>query len=361
MTRYPSLNGLRAISILTVILYHIREYTPPAFFGGIERRNFLAPVFDFISDGHLGVNIFFVISGFLITSLLINEKSKTGTISLKDFYVRRTLRIFPAYYFLLLVYFVLQLTGHLHLSAASWLTSITYTKYFNWKLDFLTNHFWSLSIEEQFYIFWPFIFTYSSERFQKRFLLSVIAVVPLIRIFAQIHPVSWINDLTLFTRVDSIAIGCFFALNKDLILSKLSAHWGKFFYGATALLFLMPYIARIGYHLHLHYLFVALGEPIERIERHGTIDNLMVAIILMYCIFGPRRLFYKFLNLKFINYIGLLSYSLYLWQEIFTCGCFGGRYLSFPINLLYLAIVSLASYYLIEQPFVKLKSRFSKL
>ena len=152
-TKYPSINGLRAISILLVVIHHLclNEHI----FTEIQKNTFIRPLTNFLQDGNFGVNVFFVISGFLITTLLTNEENKNNKISLKNFYVRRVLRIFPAYYFLLLVYFVLQLLNYIQIDPAAWLTAITYTKYFNWSLDWYTAHAWSLSIEEHFYLFWP--------------------------------------------------------------------------------------------------------------------------------------------------------------------------------------------------------------
>ena len=151
----PSLNGLRAISILLVITSHLQiQYA-------IFPRNlptYLFPIRYLFEDGHLGVSVFFIISGFLITTLLLNEEDSYKSVSLKKFYIRRTLRIFPAYYTLLLFYFILQSLGYINLPKYSWLSSLTYTKYFNWYLDWYTAHCWSLSIEEHFYLVWPLLF-----------------------------------------------------------------------------------------------------------------------------------------------------------------------------------------------------------
>ncbi|HVG40283.1 MAG TPA: acyltransferase, partial [Chitinophagaceae bacterium] len=109
----PSINGLRAISILLVIISHVAVYYQADWF-----------------IGQFGVNVFFILSGYLITRLLLVEEESKGTINLKKFYVRRTLRIFPAYYFMLLVYFILQVAGIIYLNSFAWLTALTYTKYF---------------------------------------------------------------------------------------------------------------------------------------------------------------------------------------------------------------------------------------
>ena len=99
--KYASINGLRAISIFLVLTHHcILQYNV---FGNFAHIKWLQPFIKLLNDGQLGVNVFFVISGFLITSLMLQEEAKTKTVSLKNFYIRRTLRIFPAYYFLLLI------------------------------------------------------------------------------------------------------------------------------------------------------------------------------------------------------------------------------------------------------------------
>ena len=111
---FPSIDGLRAISIIMVILNHLlsnfKEVSNILFSNII-----LKSIFRILSDGQLGVNIFFLISGFLITSILLNEELNSE-ISIRNFYIRRTLRIFPAYYFLLLVYFILQYFNFIILS-----------------------------------------------------------------------------------------------------------------------------------------------------------------------------------------------------------------------------------------------------
>jgi peptidoglycan/LPS O-acetylase OafA/YrhL len=107
--KYPSIGGLRAISVILVIIFHLN--LQQHIFHNLEKYPLLAPILSFLQDGQLGVNVFFVISGFLITSLLMEEERLNKAISLKGFYIRRTLRIFPAYYFLLFVYLLLQLDG----------------------------------------------------------------------------------------------------------------------------------------------------------------------------------------------------------------------------------------------------------
>ncbi len=346
--KYASINGLRAISIFLVLTHHcILQYN---IFGNLDGIIWLNPFLKLLNDGQLGVNVFFVISGFLITSLMLQEELKTNTVSLKNFYIRRTLRIFPAYYTLLTVYFIIQLLGYIHISRDVWLTSITYTKYFNWRDDWYTRHAWSLSIEEHFYILWPLIFL-AGNKVRKYVAFSLVLTVPLIRLFTWYHPVSWINELTIFKRIDAIAIGCVFALYKEKIVARIRPHWKTIFYFSIITLFFLRYFPYLANKVHLKFIFIPLGTT------HGTIANILIALIMMYSVFGPQGIWFKMLNLRLVNYMGLLSYSIYLWQEIFL---YKSDYWinEFPQNIILIFAVAMCSYHLIEKPFLKLKYKF---
>jgi peptidoglycan/LPS O-acetylase OafA/YrhL len=252
---------------------------------------------------------------------------------------------------MLLVYFILQLLGYLQISNSSWFTALTYTKYFNWNLDWVTSHGWSLSIEEHFYLFWPFVFL-GGETFRKRFTIFIILLVPFIRIFTHYYPVDWINELTFFERIDAIAIGCLFSLYKNEILNLLSKHLTWLFYASVALLIVIPYVPELTKSCHLEILIIGF------IGTDNTLGNLLIALILMYSVFGSQTtLWFKFLNLKWINFIGMLSYSIYLWQQFFINDT-SYWYNQYPLNIVYMFLMAILSYYLIEKPFLKLKTKF---
>ena len=343
---FPSLNGLRGISVILVILHHLNIQ-----FSTLEN---VSKYFPLITDGQLGVNVFFVISGFLITTLLLREENTTGTISLKAFYTRRTLRIFPAYYFLLFVYFLLTHFNYIFISNASWLTAITYTKYFNWQLDWYTGHAWSLSIEEHFYLVWPLIFL-AGKKARKIFVVIIIILIPLLRVYFTVHPHSWANYLTIFCRLDAIAIGCLFAIYRQKIIQLFSPHWKKIFYLSIALIVFLLFLQdfNIIHHLHLGFFNIPFGGSF------GTITNFLIASILMFSIFGPKGIWFKFLNSKVISMIGVWSYSLYLWQPFFIYKT-GYGINQFPLNIAFTFIAAIISYYLIEKPFLKIKAKFSR-
>lgn len=346
---YPSLNGLRAISIFLVIIHHIGKKTNT--FHDITQHRWIMPLIRFIQDGHLGVNIFFVISGFLITSLLLKEEEKTGTISVKKFFIRRVLRTFPAYYFLLSVYLVLTAIGLLHVSKASFITAFSYTKYVNWHLDWFTAHAWSLSIEEQFYLCWPLIFI-GGNRCRKTIAWILVLIVPVIRVYTHYSPLNWMGPMTIFWRIDAIATGCLFAMYRNSILALLSRHWNSAFWISVIMLFGLRYFQTLAGYIHAGFIFIPLGLT------NGTVANLLIAIILMYSVFGPRKRWFRFLNLKPMHYIGILSYSLYLWQQLFISGL-DWWVAQYPQNILIILAAALFSYYMIEKPFLRLKKKFS--
>ncbi len=341
---FPSLNGLRAISIILVIFSHLKWTNP-----GL--RSFLYDYVPLLADGQVGVNIFFIISGFLITSLLIDEEKRSDRVSLKKFYMRRIIRIFPAYYFLLFFYFIVSLYGYVSISNASWFTALTYTKYFNWNLDLITGHLWSLSIEEHYYLLFPILFLFKQTR--KPFVFLVILLAPIVRMYFFSHPNQYINELTFFYRMDSISMGCLFAFYKEQIYQKLKNNFVLVFYLSITLLVSMSYLTmlNIKYGLHLGFFTVPFGGT------YGTFTNLFLTIIMFYSVFGNQGYWFKFLNYKLINFIGLLSYSLYLWQQFFLDNRSGLVHI-FPINLVLIILCSLFSYYVIEQNFLKLRSRF---
>jgi peptidoglycan/LPS O-acetylase OafA/YrhL len=350
--KLPSINGLRAISITLVILNHLNaNYN---IFGILKQNIWTHKLHSLITDGQFGVNVFFVISGFLISSLLIREETKYSQISLKKFYLRRTLRIFPAFYFLLLIYAGLQFLGHLEISSNSWLTALTYTKYFNWQseLDWVTRHAWSLSIEEHFYIFWPLIFM-GGDRFRKIASISLIIIAPIFRTYDHFYTVEWINSMSIFYRVDAIAIGCFVALYQHKILKLCQNRWTTIFWVSTLLIIGLRSLPVLFKSINLGFIFIPLGLT------YGTIANILISSIMLYTVFGPKKLVFKILNSKILNFVGLLSYSLYLWQQIFLSGN-SAWITSFPQNLLFIFVMAMFSYYLVEKPFLIIKKRFSR-
>src|SRR5450759_2378891 len=201
----PALDGIRALAVFVVILYHSGVVTNV--------------------PGDLGVTAFFVLSGFLITWLLDKEYDRTGTVSLKEFYIRRTLRIFPAYY----VFIVLSLgadavLGHpwsKGLIASAFSYTVNYYNAFLGHPSTSVAHAWSLAVEEQFYLLWPITFLAlrrkASSALRQQALVSAILFVLIWRsalfLLAHVRPSYVYNAFD--ARADALAVGCFMALARE--------------------------------------------------------------------------------------------------------------------------------------------------
>ena len=170
---FRSLDGLRGLAILMVVCHHF----------GVNYYLHGSGVF---IESDTGVHIFFVLSGFLITTLLIKEKLKSGDISLKHFYIRRVLRILPVAYLFLLVLIILNACLHLQIQWIDFIASFLFFKNLSLRNEPYTAHLWSLAAEEQFYILFPFLLSYNINRY---FIIALIIVVgvPVISIMGNYH------------------------------------------------------------------------------------------------------------------------------------------------------------------------------
>jgi peptidoglycan/LPS O-acetylase OafA/YrhL len=331
----PSLDGLRALSIICVLISHIQSRS-------FHKQDAMG--------GQIGVTIFFVISGYLITRLLLQEERTYGYVSLTNFYIRRSLRIFPAYYLLLFVYFLLQLAGVLTFTSASWLSSLTYTKYFpiSGASEWETGHFWSLSIEEHFYLVWPFAFAYLKP-YRIHFAITIIALCVGFRLL------STINAMNLLTRADAIMTGALFAFYNRNIQSALTRY-----YRLHPFTLIAPFVGIlfcIGFKRVLS--LPDSSMIVAFVGSYGLMTNVCIGLIILISITFPKNAWYRLLNLRIVSQLGLFSYSLYLWQQLFFSSHLGVLS-SFPLNIFLIVIIAMISYYLIEQPFLRLKARFIK-
>lgn len=339
---FYSLNGLRGLSIISVLLGHISSRN--WIFNDLEKINFLRPFMSFIQDSQMGVNLFFIISGFLITSIIISEEKNSGKVNLKIFFLKRIIRIFPAYFALLLVYFIFQILGIIYIPKESWITAVTYTKYFNWKADWYTAHGWSLSIEEHFYLVWPLIFCFF-KNFRRKTIFFIIIIVPFIRYFSHKYHISGINNLTILYRIDAIAFGCLIAFYKDYFIKKINTFY--FTISLFIIVFFEEFLSLIKF-LNLNNLMLSEGH------RHGLVINICLSIVLIYSVFGPKKITFKILNSKILSFVGTISYSIYIWQQPFLSN---NNYWinNLPQSIILVFLISILSYNLIEKPFLRLK------
>ena len=348
----PSLDGLRAISIGLVFIAHAA--------GTTQAPKFLDPL---VPIGNLGVKVFFVISGFLITTLLLREFAKTGSVSLRDFYIRRVLRIFPAFYAYIAIIVALHLLGFLPLAGRDLIHALTYTAnynahsvsfHFDPAQEWYLNHLWSLSVEEQFYMLWPATFVFVGPRRGTWIVVGTVLAVPLIRLamWLSLPPLPPAAYTRQFQSVaDSLATGCLLALSYNWLtgwswyLKLLSSRW---FLGLAAAGILS---ALLLFKID-NYAYYIAGQ---------TLVNLVIGVCVDRSVRFPDTHFGRLLNLGPIKFVGILSYSLYLWQEPFLNPfdetSFHTR---FPWNLGFAIVAAVASYYVVERPFLKFRRYFSQ-
>ena len=298
--------------------------------------------------GNFGVRVFFVISGFLITTLLLEESDRTHTISLGSFYMRRFFRIFPAFYFLLAIVFIFDTVGLIALRPGDLLAAATYTINYHHDRAWYLGHVWSLSVEEQFYLLWPAIMLVAGIRRAMNIAGAMVFVAPLLRFglgfFPSMRP--GIGE-TFPTVADALATGCLLA-GLGPWLAR-SSRWTSFLDGRWYWLALIPIVACVrNPSAKLGWLF---GE---------TIMNLSIAVVVARVIRRPDDRFGRLLNSPPLIWIGTLSYSLYLWQQSFLDRHGGSVVQSFPLNLVLAVLMAHASYLLVERPFLRLRQHLER-
>jgi peptidoglycan/LPS O-acetylase OafA/YrhL len=296
--------------------------------------------------GNIGVRLFFVLSGFLITHLLLREEAKTGNISLRAFYIRRAFRIFPACWFYVLVMLLLWAFGIRVLSRLSiWSSLLYFSNYVRWNLVAQPlRHLWSLSVEEQFYLIWPMMFILLP-RYRTRVLALVILVAPFWRLAIFLHP-EWHFRETIDRRFDAIAdciaSGCLLALIRD------GGQYSRLF--ARRWLYVPALLAVAGGFTSAHpRLYYLLGQ---------TALNIGLAVCIDAAVRFQESSLFRWLGWTPVAIVGLISYSLYLWQQIFladnTLGFSGAA-----LRLMFSIIAAIFSFVVIEWPMRRLGSRMS--
>lgn len=234
---YDSLTDLRGIAALLVMTMH--------FFNQLDINMPLLSVFYELSKiGQTGVTLFFVLSGFLITRILINSKEQSSYF--KNFYIRRTLRIFPLYYlFLVLYYYLFPLILEAPVSFESKPFYFLYLQNFAITFQWLANdgpgHFWSLAVEEHFYLIWPFIVFTCPKRALKKLIYIIIFAALIARFYLSYsgHEIMWLT----YARMDSLAIGGLLAIYE--FDNKINSYSRNFIYvilSCIILIFLTSFI-----------------------------------------------------------------------------------------------------------------------
>ena len=350
LTRVAALDGLRGVAILTVMLFHATLYRGPR-----------------PSGGFLGVDLFFVLSGFLITALLMQEWQRSGGVALGAFYARRALRLLPALFALIAV--ILLVPGVFYQSARPWraagLAALHTT---NWIMAFggsvgFFDHTWSLTIEEQFYLLWPPVLVLLlTLKVRRPAILAVVTIgilAPTWLRFELWHGLSSVKRLYygLDTRFDTLLIGCLVALVASWDLVPRSRRALGTIRVAAALSAAVLAVC------------VATMEEESSLTYHGL--GILVAVacacLVLHVLYCPTRLSRLLLENRPLVWVGRISYGLYLWHfPIFNgmlnptrmekLGITGPALLTVRFAMAFL--VAALSFSLIERPFLRLKRRF---
>ena len=334
--RLASLDGLRAVSILLVLWSHL-----------CKTANFPPMPRVVLSLGDFGVRVFFVISGYLITTLLLGEQAKTGTISLKGFYVRRVYRIFPAFYAFIAVVAVLSGAGVIELRPGDLLHAVTFTMNHHQERSWWVGHLWSLSVEEQFYLIWPALLLFLGVRRGLYAAAAVMVLSPLTRVLLwRLWPESHEGMGELFPTIcDSIAVGCLLSGGRKW-LGEQPAYLRALRSPAAMLL---PFFALLVHQLWRH--------PSVYLPVGHTVVNVSLALYIDRAVRFPEGLDGRLFNTRPLEFVGKLSYSLYLWQQLFFNRYSSSPLCAFPLNVALAAVAALVSYYTVEKTFLDLRAR----
>lgn len=348
-TRMPGLDGLRALAVLTVMVFHA---WPAVLTGGM-----------------IGVDLFFVLSGFLISLLLVAEYRASGVIGLRNFYLRRCLRLMPAFLLMLLVflgYCLLRFDGRvLERYLQSVALAVTYTS--NWARAFSLNpveglgHTWSLAMEEQFYLFWPLLLLGLLRLgLRPSKLVGLVLLLALAscgwRVFLAWHGAGadrLYNGLD--TRLDALMVGCALGIAQAFgLLESLRRPWAGRLLGLVAVpavLYLVAVATRAHYwvDMRLYYWMLALVE-------------LSAACLVLNVVCHSSGWLNRLLCLRGLVWLGGISYGLYLWHfpiYVFMRADGASPWRILLLGSLATLLLACLSYYWLERPFLRLKRRYS--
>jgi peptidoglycan/LPS O-acetylase OafA/YrhL len=342
-------DGLRAIALIMVFYSHLSSFN---FIHDLTERTRI----EMICSGDTGVRLFFSLSGFLITLLLMREKLSAGKIDMKYFYLRRALKIIPPpliYYFILILLMSLGYIGHQWIGLAIsffYLYDFVPSMYYTSEL----GSTWSLGVEEQFYLLWPLIISFFSNRIVKItiFILGVCWLaylyLPIVVINFKSRP-HLLNKYFFVRRwflpacapiITGALFSYLYVTNEEkcrrFFLKKASM------FISACILFLLP--------LYCPKWLLSYVYPLQVIQGVGT------SIMLIWIVFNQNSVFTKLLDCKPLSYIGKISYGLYIYHGIFIGTGPGSLYIQqYPLNIFLSFAIAVLSYEFYEKPILKNK------
>lgn len=353
----PELDGLRFFAFLSVLIGHTAIRTPD-YFSQHHVAGWLQNVIIKVTmTGFRGVDLFFALSAYLITELLLREKDELGFLHIRSFYIRRILRIWPLYFFFLFSASIFSwLTGAKLLTLGHFLAFVFMAG--NWGIILFGSMspaitlLWTVSIEEQFYMLWPPVVARLTRRQIIYAAVILVAVAYLSRITLDlVHCTPPQMYFSTFVRLDSIAGGILLAAGLHGRLPQLS----------TPSRFICIAVAVLGIWFSARY----YGDPTSTLRYEMLVTYPVSAIActgIVYCVLGMK------FKSRWLRYLGKISYGLYIYH--LACLAFIDRYFDFrphalhailrlPLTLGLTVIVASISYAVLEKPFLDLKRRFT--
>jgi peptidoglycan/LPS O-acetylase OafA/YrhL len=343
--RVPTLDGWRAVAIFGVIAYHsLANGFPGRIWYGIAAR------------GDAGVSLFFALSGFLICGKLLREQQQTAGISLKRFYLGRSFRILPALALYLVVLAALAAAGWV--KAQSWefeSTLLFVRNYFplfdGHSIGVYTGQFWSLAVEEHFYLLWPLVMLLLGPNLRRigTAALGLALIVFLWRsLDAQLGwfiPFGSSVDSKTDTRMDALLWGCLAAIVYPYVHPRVRA---------------LPFCRNLWVPVATVLAAVLI---LKHVPGGSLIKAVLFPVLIMSTAISPDSTLGRILEFRFMRWTGRLSYSIYIWQQLLVIPVNSMNspfraFQHFPANIAFVFLAGAASYYFVEKPMIEAGRRF---
>lgn len=370
---FPNLNAVRFLAALLVIIHHVERTKYKFGLPNIYINSFVGGVF-----GHVGIILFFVLSGFLITYLLLEEYKRSGTISIKGFYIRRVLRIWPLYYLIIILglyvlphiafFYMPGYTEFVHNNLGA--KSIMYLTFLSNLAHVLYEHVpyssqtWSVGVEEQFYLIWPLLILFAlSRKKMLTMLLSFIIIYLALKaviVYQYAIDMNNIHAMKLWLYWDHFSIDC-------MAIGGI---------GACLLFYKKERILNILFNQYVQLvLYIIIAIVVVRGWTVPWFNNefyaVTFAILILNLAANPKSILK--LEYKPLNYLGKISYGLYMYHNImilivlklimstglFNVSSMAGGVLFQILCLAGSILIAAISYRYFEKPFLKAKTRYT--